>query len=232
MISLGDRIKSYEKVNRYSLTKRTPVMIRVDGRAFHTSTSQFNKPFDNNFIHTMIASANYVAEEMQGFKVAYIQSDEVTFCITDYDTIDTQGWFDYDLSKIVSITASLMSAAFNRFSHQYANCMYPVFDCRAFNVPKEDAVNAFLWRAKDWTRNSIQMYARSLFSHKQLHKKSIKEIHEMLHKIGKNWATNLTDKQKNGTFLILNNGAIEDRADILPNYQNINDAIGKFFICQ
>jgi tRNA(His) 5'-end guanylyltransferase len=212
-----------------------PVMLRLDGKCFHTLTRDLNKPFSRSFIDAMVSSACEVAKEMQGFKVGYVQSDEATFCLTDYDRLETQGWFDYDLAKMVSISAALMSVAFTKQS--YANSWidfrdvegFPVFDSRAFSVPPDDVVNAFLWRAKDWERNSLQMYARSFFSHSELMNKGHEEIHEMLHGIGKNWATDLTDQERNGTFLILGPKGIETRTDVLPTYQAINEAIGKLF---
>src|SRR3990167_9420441 len=111
--NLADRIKRYEKTFSHSTVKRMPVMIRVDGRAFHTFTRSFKKPFDDWFMSSMVLAATEVAKDIQGFKCAYIQSDEVSFCLTDYDTIETEGWFDYDLSKMVSISAALMSVYFN-----------------------------------------------------------------------------------------------------------------------
>jgi tRNA(His) 5'-end guanylyltransferase len=215
---------------------RMPVMIRVDGRAFHTFTKGIGKPFCKGLIDAMVRAACDVAGEMQGFKVGYVQSDEATFCLTDYGTLETQGWFDYDLSKMVSISAAMMSVAFVRhygtmdlssYRHPF---VYPVFDSRAFTVPPDDVVNAFLWRAKDWERNSLQMYARAFFSHKQLLNKGHAEIHEMLYGIGKNWATDLTDQERNGTFIFLHNGGGgEIRADILPTHESINKAVGKLF---
>ena len=234
-MSLADRIKRYEKTFSFSTLNRMPVMIRVDGRAFHTFTKGLNKPFDHRLIDAMVLSARDVVRDMQGFKVAYVQSDEATFCLTDYDNLETQGWFDYDLSKMVSISAALMSVAFMR--RFYANSWlhicdfegFPVFDSRAFSVPHDDVVNAFLWRAKDWERNSLQMYARSFFFHRDLMNKGREEMHEMLHSIGKNWATDLTDQERNGTFLILGDEGIGIRTDILPTYQAINEAIGHLF---
>lgn len=203
-------------------------MIRVDGRAFHTFTRNLARPFDTDFMEAMVQSALDVAKDMQGFKAGYVQSDEATFCLTDYDTVETQGWFDYDLSKMVSLSASMMSVAFNV---NFANIRgtRPVFDSRAFTIPVDDVVNAFLWRAKDWERNSVQMYARSFFSHKELHKKNRHDIHEMLHGIGTNWAIDLTLREKNGTFLVLDNGKIKTRVDIKPTYQDINETIGHLF---
>lgn len=227
MSSLGDRIKRYEKTFSYSTLRRMPVMIRVDGRAFHALTRGMVKPFDSTLMAAMVASAVDTARDMQGFKAAYIQSDEATFCLTDYDTIDTQGWFDYDLSKMVSLSAALMSVAFN--SH-FPTDKRPVFDSRAFTLPTDDVVNAFLWRAKDWERNSLQMYCRAFFSHKQLHLKKRADMHEMLRGIGKNWATDLTKQERNGTFLVLTDGKITTRTDILPTYEAVNEAIGGLFV--
>lgn len=222
--NLGDRIKKYEAVTGRSATARMPLMIRVDGRAFHTYTRGMEKPFDQHLISSMVFAAINVAQNMQGFKAAYIQSDEATFCLTDYDGIDTQGWFDYDLFKVVSISAAMMSVFFGS-CFLASGRGFPVFDSRAFSVPASDIANAFLWRAKDWERNSLQMYARANFSAKQLHGKKRADMHEMLHGIGKNWATDITDQQRNGTFLINGGSGMVERHDILPNYQDISSAI-------
>lgn len=226
MGSLGDRIKRYENVYRATATPRMPLMVRVDGRAFHTFTRGLSKPFDPGLMSAMVSAAVEVAKDMQGFKAAYIQSDEATFCITDYDSLETSGWFDYNTSKIVSISAALMTANFNRF---FYSDHLAVFDSRAFSIPKEDVVNAFLWRAMDWKRNSIQMYARAFFSHKQMHGKAQSDIHEMLHGIGKNWATDLSDQEKNGTFIMAGENGLNQRFDILPSFGCINDAVGDLF---
>ena len=82
---------------------------------------------------------------------------------------------------------------------------------------------------KDYNRNSIQMYARSIFSHKELNNKNNEDIHEMLYKVGKNWTTDLTDQEKNGTFLIntKENGIIES-STILPKYECIEKLVKEF----
>jgi tRNA(His) 5'-end guanylyltransferase len=181
-----------------------PVIIRVDGKAFHTLTRNYHKPFDSKFMLAMIFASQETAKVMQGFKVAYVQSDEATFVITDYDQLNTQGWFDYNINKIVSISAATMTINFNNAMRHslgvFDKCA--VFDARAFNVPKEEVVNNLLWRQKDWVRNSLQMYARAFFSHKQLNNKNSSDIHEMLHSIGKNWAIDLSNEEKNGTFIV------------------------------
>ena len=220
--SIGDRMKRYERVSNHVLVRRMPVIVRVDGRAFHTFTRTFDRPFDKFIMDTMNYAAKCVLKDMQGCKLAYVQSDEASFLLTDYDTIDTQAWFDNELQKLVSISAAMMTGVFVSRCINWEvkiKCQCPpVFDSRAFNVPREDVANYFLWRAKDWERNSLQMYARANFSHKELHEKNSADIHEMLHSKGRNWTKDLTDRQKNGTWI-----SCTDTSDstIMPNYKAI-----------
>lgn len=225
-MKLADRIKKYEHTFRHLALKRMPLIIRVDGRAFHTFTKGLKKPFDAGLMEAMVSAAIHTAKDMQGFKVGYIQSDEATFCLTDYETFETEGWFDYKLPKVISISAALMSVAFN---HYYPTERLPVFDSRAFTVPKEEVCNVLVWRAKDWERNSLQMYSRTFFSQKELHKKKREDMHEMLHGIGKNWTTDLSDREKNGTFIINSEEGIVERSNILPTYESISAAIAGEF---
>ncbi len=112
---LANRMKEYEKRNQYYLQKRTPVAIRVDGRSFHTFTKGFQRPFDDVLIKTMQETAKYMCENIQGAKLAYIQSDEITIILTDYDTLETDCWFNYRTDKLCSISASMATMAFNKF---------------------------------------------------------------------------------------------------------------------
>ena len=111
---LGTRMKEYEKRNQYYLQKRTPVAIRVDGRSFHTFTKGFKRPFDDILMKSMQETAKYMCENIQGAKLAYVQSDEITIILVDYDTLETDCWFNYRTDKLCSISASMATMAFNR----------------------------------------------------------------------------------------------------------------------
>jgi tRNA(His) 5'-end guanylyltransferase len=111
--NLGDRMKGYEYIPRTYLTKKIPVIIRLDGMAFHTFTKGMKRPFDEVLINTMQETAKYLCENIQGCKIAYTQSDEITLLLTDYENIDTQGWFEYNIQKMVSVSASMATLAFN-----------------------------------------------------------------------------------------------------------------------
>lgn len=216
--SLGDRIKRYERAYNFILTPRSCLFIRVDGKAFHTFTRDCEKPFDQNLIDAMVKAAQDTAKEMSGFKLAYIQSDECTFMLTDFDSYQTQGWFNYELNKVVSLTASIYTARFN--AHHNSSLAY--FDARAFIVPLEDAPNVFIWRQRDWERNSIQMLARAHFTHKECEYKKTSELHEMLFQKGVNW-TSLDDQLKNGTFIHKDGESYSYKADYgtIKNIMNV-----------
>ena len=113
--NLGQRMKEYyENVYRFGLTRRTPVAIRIDGKAFHTFTRGFQKPFDNVLVKSMQETMKYLCENIQGCKLGYTQSDEITLILTDYDTLTTDAWFGYELQKMCSIAASMATMAFNK----------------------------------------------------------------------------------------------------------------------
>lgn len=215
--TLGDRIKRYEKVSDHKLVPRSCLFIRVDGKAFHTFTRGCDKPFDQKLIDAMATAAADTAAEMGGFKLAYMQSDECTFMLTDFDSLQTQGWFGYELNKVVSISASMFTAYFNR-AYGSTNA---IFDSRAFVVPESDWPNAFIWRQRDWERNSIQMLARAHFSHKECQNKKVPELHDMLHDRGVNWAK-LSGQLKNGTFILPGGGCNYDK----QTYDSLKQLVG------
>ena len=219
MGALGDRMKRYETVTQNHLMRRTPAIVRVDGRAFHTLLSRCEKPFDRRVGSAMTDAARGLVSEMQGAKAAYVQSDEASFLLTDYDQLMTEPWFDYNVQKVVSIAASTMSACFAQFFPGAS------FDARVFSLPEAEVSNYFLWRMKDWERNSVWMYTRSFFSHREMQGKKQADMHEMLHSIGKNWATDLADCWKNGVWLVRQEGGFFWRSDVLPHFANVDAVI-------
>ena len=112
--SLGDRMKTYENVTRTHLTRRTPVIIRIDGKAFHTFTRGFVKPFDDILVETMQDTMKYLCENIEGCVLGYTQSDEITLVLCDYKKLTSQAWFDNNIQKMCSISASMATLEFNR----------------------------------------------------------------------------------------------------------------------
>jgi tRNA(His) 5'-end guanylyltransferase len=198
--SLGDRMKeNYENRAKTYLVRRMPVIIRLDGKAFHTFTKGLKKPYDEIFHNTMNATMKYLCENIQGCKLGYTQSDEITLLLTDYDTLDTDAWFDNNVQKICSVSASMATMAFNKLLQYFAEVEIKfgndkkyietlqtainkgaMFDSRCFNIPKEEVTNCFIWRQQDATRNAIQMLGQCNFSHRELQNKSCNDIQDML----------------------------------------------------
>lgn len=172
MSSIGDRMKTYEAVTQFTLTRRTPVIIRLDGRSFHSFSKRFSKPFSESLIGMMDYAAKNLVRDIQGAKLAYVQSDEISVLVSDYDDIYQEPWFGYKLSKICSISSSIVTGSFLKAYVTESGGDFPdklpQFDSRAFCIPENDVNNYFVWRQRDWIRNSIQMVARSKYSHKEL----------------------------------------------------------------
>lgn len=211
--SLGDRMKGYENINRNHLISRMPVILRLDGKAFHTFTKGFDKPYDKIMVKSMESTMRYLCENIQGCVLGYTQSDEITLVLVDYQTFDTTSWFDNNIQKMVSVAASMATLEFNRvfgrltnsfggYVHEKAVNKGACFDCRAFNVPKEEVTNLVLWRERDAIRNSIQALGQAHFSHKELHGKSTEDIITMVkEKTGILW-NNLPIEQQRGLCCI------------------------------
>ena len=209
---LGTRMKEfYEGVPKTRLVRRMPVAIRLDGKAFHTFTRGFQKPFDEVLGRAMRETMKYLCENIQGCVLGYTQSDEITLILVDYQNLNSCAWFDYEVQKMCSIAASMATMAFNKFftknvnyfemTHEHDDTINEycttlvnaaekgaMFDARVFNIPKEEVCNLIYWRQLDATRNSIQMVGQANFSHKELQNKSCNMIQEMLFaEKGINW---------------------------------------------
>lgn len=224
MKSLGDRMKEYyENRSKTYLTRRTPIIIRLDGKAFHTFTRGMKKPFDQVLIQTMNETAKYLCENIQGCKLAYVQSDEITLLITDYDTLSTDAWFDYNVQKMCSISSSMATLAFNKFffdsvcliGHEIkdekhlkyyetlkSKCFKALFDSRAFNIPIEEVTNCFIWRQQDATRNAIQLVGQAHFPHSILHNKSCNDIQDLLFNVKRINFNDFSVREKRGACIV------------------------------
>ena len=218
--SLGDRMKKYENIFRQYLPIRIPIILRLDGAHFHTYTAKCKKPVDEGLVECMNDTAITLCKTVQGCQIAYVQSDEISLLINNYQERDTQAWFDNNIQKMVSISASVASVTFTQNSYKIwgfhddavgtgfegmgytSSIIKPAyFDSRAFVLPKEEVVNYFLWRQQDATRNSVQMLARTLYSHKQLQNKGNSELQELCFQKGVNWNDCLTS-QKRGRCIV------------------------------
>ena len=234
--TIGDRMKNnYENITRYYLTRRMPVIMRVDGRSFHTVTKGFKKPFDDIFVKTMQDTMKYLCENIQGCVLGYTQSDEISLVLTDYAELTTDAWFGNNLQKMCSVSASMATLAFNKAFNdnivkyidnnldadcgvtkdltEYTKILInarnkgAMFDSRVFTIPKEEVCNALIWRQQDATRNSIQSVGQANFSQKELHGKSCNDIQDMLMlQKGINWNDYSTTLKRGSCCIKIDDG--------------------------
>lgn len=187
--AIDARMKSqYEDRYRIMLPRRTYTLIRVDGRAFHTYTRGMERPYSTDLMTAMDQTALALCEEIAGAQLAYVQSDEISILLTDFATIDTHAWFDNNLQKLCSISASIATARFNMLM---GDPFRPLahFDSRVFQIPDPvEVANYFISRQKDATRNSIAMLAQHYCSAKELHGVACDKLHDKIHEHGDNWA--------------------------------------------
>ena len=237
---LAKRMKDYEHVSKTRLMKRCPVICRIDGKAFHSFTKGFKRPFDDILIKTMQETTKYLCENIQGCVLGYTQSDEITLVFVDYKELNTSPYFDYEVQKMCSVIASMATMAFNKYFRKIVDLNHSLiyehgvetpeiekqyetywkavekgamFDARVFNIPKEEVTNNIYWRQLDASRNSIQMVGQANFSHKELQNKSCNNIQDMLmEQKGINW-NDLPTYQKRGTCVVKNKVVVE-RNDI------------------
>lgn len=238
---LGERIKSYyENRTRYYLPRRAYTILRLDGRSFHTYTKGLNKPFDDGLINDMDETACYLCKNIQGAKFGFVQSDEISILLTDFDKIGTDTWFDGNIQKMASIAASMATAKFNQlritriinesirvgedglvqitpYEKAVLEMKLAEFDARVFTIPSDVEVeNYFIWRQQDTVRNSISSVAQSLYSHKELNGKNTSEQQEMIFQKGQNW-NDYAPKYKRGRFIFKQEFEIEADEDKLQS---------------
>ena len=216
-MNLGVRMKNYESVSKNFLIRKMPVIIRIDGKSFHSWTkkdgnlnwddSLLEGPFSHAMNTAMSETCAMLLENIQNAVLVYTQSDEISILLRDWDNHETQQWFNANLQKMVSISSSLTTGVFNKIiqsvkSYKFgapSSTSLAFFDSRIFNLPKEEVTNYFIWRQQDASRNSIQMLGRFYFSHKEMYGKNNSDIQDMLvrqHNV--NW-NDLQTWKKRGT---------------------------------
>lgn len=186
-VTLADRMKSLETASRTRLDDRVPVILRVDGKAFHTLLRGV-EAHTESVNNVMDRVAFELCKNVQGAQIAYVQSDEVSVLIHSYKRPESCAWFDNQVQKMCSVAASIAATTFTIFSSDiFGVSKVALFDARVFNVPEHEVCNYFIWRQQDAIRNSVSGQARRFFSHKELQNKNSQEMKEMLDAASHSW---------------------------------------------
>lgn len=216
MKNLSDRMKEYEDAWDYKIIHRLPIILRLDGCGFSrfTKTIKAKKPFDKNLSNIMVETTKYVASKIQGCLLGYTQSDEISLIIRTDQSLEAIPWFNNRISKMVSVSASLASAMFNKLidGDKLAS-----FDCRVIAFPNmAEVVNCLIFRQQDAIRNSI--LNAGIFdlgkkfgmgtARKMIFKKKCDELQELLFQNGINW-NNYPAEYKRGVVIYREENEIE-----------------------
>ena len=117
--TLKEKCKELQKRSDYYIDNHKYILAHIDGRSFSKMVkNKFEKPFDDDFIDMMNATAKYLCEQVQGVQFAYVQSDEITLVIKAL-TEDSDVFFGGRLCKMQSIIASLATSKFNQLMMIY-----------------------------------------------------------------------------------------------------------------
>jgi tRNA(His) 5'-end guanylyltransferase len=243
---LEDRMKnSYENRAQHYLPRRIYTIVRLNGKSFKNFTRNMKRPYDEDFMTDMNSTTSYLIKTIQGAKLGYVQSDEISILLADFETITTNAWFDGNIQKIVSASASMAAAKFNQLrqirliENQIANNVSDVlrnaelaeFDVRVFTIADPTEVeNYFIWRQKDAIRNSIIMTAQNLYSYKVLYKKNQSDMQKLIYQAGGNW-NNMNEGFKWGRTITksgVNNFLSIDTPDFLKERIVLTKLIPKY----
>ncbi len=207
---LGRRIKrDYEDALRLYLPRRAFVIVRVDGRAFHVFTRGMERPYCRPLADALDTAAIQLSAEMTGCQFAFGQSDEYSFLLSD------AVWFDGNVQKIASVSASIFTAAFAR---AFVSDRPATFDARVFLIPQRSEVaQYFIWRQMDASANSLNMLASAHYTHEELLGRSTADKHELLHAKGLNWAKEPADFKRGRVVRPGETGWVVDRE--IPVFQ-------------
>lgn len=176
--SLGDRQKDYEQAFDHQIIRRTPIIVRCDGRSFSRLCRKLKRPYSPRMQDAMIETMFYVVTEMAGCCFAYTQSDEITFVLRNDQSLDSEPWYGNRIQKIASVTASLATLGFNKNKEDLDLIGDAVFDARVFGMPTVGEVcNNLIWRQKDCSRNAISTAAQTVLTAKFGKKSALKMLH-------------------------------------------------------
>jgi tRNA(His) guanylyltransferase len=200
---LGDRCKSYEFAEAGRRAMRgLPLLARLDGRAFHTFTRDFKRPYEHGMSVSMRETTRYLVQETVAL-VGYTQSDEITLVWFEPSQSTSEYAFGGRFQKLASVLAGMASTKFYQLVLEWLPDKareVPHFDCRVWQVPTlDEATDVFIWREDDATKNSITMAARVYYSDAELDGKNSNDKQEMLWQKGVNW-DNFPNFFKRGSY--------------------------------
>jgi len=197
MLTLGERMYTYEVVSRNKLVPKQPVILRIDCRNFrklikkHWNIVGEDHSIDPRICNAFVTATMKVCQNIENAEFAFYQRDEVIIFLKDYNNLYQTQYFGGDIQKLTSIVSSQFTYWFNSILHNdlvntnfgvvySAQEFEPVyFYTVAYNVPLFEVINNFIFKQQE----SLRRYKRSVYSKGiAFYKKSIEYIDE-IHKV-------------------------------------------------
>lgn len=186
MSKFEDRMRQMQMSSETSVPLKGYTVLQLDGKAFHTFTRGMGKPFDKRFMDAMDAVLFELCKQVGNVKFGFVQSDEISLLLTDFETPETSMIFNGRVQKIVSTAAGLASAVMARLYPEKK--IFPVFDARVFHVPSSmEVLEWFHWRQTDCVKNSVSSAGQAVFTSKELQGRNSLEVKDMLLGAGMSW---------------------------------------------
>lgn len=180
-------MKDYEVYSSLKVPKNSKIVIRLDGRSFHSLARELElvKPYDGNFYNVMSKVCEDLFKEFSPLFV-YTFSDEISLLM---DKVPFEGRIEKINSVIASFTASSFVIHYNREFKKP-----PAFDSRIIPINEGDILQYFRWRQDESWRNCVNShgisYLKSIYSNAEANDKingmNLSDIHELLFENGIN----------------------------------------------
>jgi tRNA(His) 5'-end guanylyltransferase len=97
----------------------------------------------------MQETMKYICENIQGCVLGYTQSDEITLVLVDYQNRESDAWFDNNIQKMVSVSASMATLSFNKFFYK--------------NVCSFNSKNSHIWLESLDDRKEQSKYINTIY---------------------------------------------------------------------
>lgn len=186
--------RKYSTGERFSDRKYKNIIVRLDGKNFSKLTKNLEKPFDKDFLYLMRDLTKEIAF-IFGATIAFTQSDEITLVFSRGKKLSSTFIFDGKRQKIESVLAAYAAGYFNKYISSVEKLKNRtdiiMFDARCYPTTEiNETIDSVEWRVEDAVKNSRNLYASSLCSHKEIQGMGRVELEEkMLKEKGFNFST-------------------------------------------
>lgn len=165
ILTLRERIASYESLADTRLIPKLPVITILNGRVFRKTTSLLKKPCDPIFVELMCATMIKLFYEVEGAAFIYSFNDEIILVSRNDQTLTTEPWYNNSAQKISAASAAIATLAFNSAAKKHNISLFgdAIFTASTFVVPNiSEAINTLISKQNECFQ--VALYNACFFS--------------------------------------------------------------------